>query len=143
MHLTVSPDEGLQVAHADDLDVGDIYIEPPEPAELTDEDSADEDGGGLVDNSSANQLRAAAEISIYQQANTDDDEIISEALEEPKEEPEPVNSVEKIYYSNISWINGDIVCNEKQFFSYTSRLSSSTKANTTKATQGRICNSSG
>ncbi|KAG5882911.1 hypothetical protein JTB14_023373 [Gonioctena quinquepunctata] len=135
--------EGLQVAHADDLDVGDIYIEPPEPAELTDEDSADEDGGGLVDNLSANQLRAAAEISIYQQDNTDDNEIISEALEEPKEEPQPVNSVEKIYYSNISWINGDIVCNEKQFFSYTTRLSSSTEANTTKATQGRICNSSG
>ncbi|KAG5868027.1 hypothetical protein JTB14_026668 [Gonioctena quinquepunctata] len=40
---------GLQVAHADDLDVGDIYIEPTEPAQLTDEDSADEDGGGLVD----------------------------------------------------------------------------------------------
>ncbi|KAG5878171.1 hypothetical protein JTB14_026072 [Gonioctena quinquepunctata] len=66
------------------LDVGDIYIEPPEPAELTDEDSADEDGGGLVDNLSANQFRAAAEISIYQQNNTNDNEIISEALEEPK-----------------------------------------------------------
>ncbi|KAG5882722.1 hypothetical protein JTB14_020566 [Gonioctena quinquepunctata] len=130
--------EGLQVAHADDLDVGDIYIEPAEPAELT-----DEDGGGLVDNLSANQLRAAAGISIYQQDNTDDNEIISEALEKPKEEPQPVNSVEKIYHSNISWINGDIVCNGKQFFSYTTRLSSSTEANTTKATQGKICNSSG
>ncbi|KAG5897417.1 hypothetical protein JTB14_032109 [Gonioctena quinquepunctata] len=94
--------EGLQVAHADDLDVGDIYIEPPEPAELTNEDSADEDGGGLVDNLSANQLRAAAEISIYQQDNTDDNEIISEALEEPKEEPQPVNSVVKFYNCNIS-----------------------------------------
>ncbi|KAG5864564.1 hypothetical protein JTB14_028222 [Gonioctena quinquepunctata] len=109
-------EEGLQVAHADNLDVGDIYIEPPEPAELTDEDSADEDGGGLVDNLSANQLQAAAEISIYQQDNTDDNEIISEALEEPEKEPQPVNSVEKNYYSNISWINGDIVCNEKHFF---------------------------
>ncbi|KAG5872585.1 hypothetical protein JTB14_035565 [Gonioctena quinquepunctata] len=108
-------EEALQVAYADDLDVGDIYIEPPEPAELMDEGSADEDGGGLVDNLSANQLRAAAEISIYQQDNTDDNEIISEALEEPEEEPQPVNSVEKIDYSNISWINGDIVCNEKQF----------------------------
>ncbi|KAG5897078.1 hypothetical protein JTB14_036305 [Gonioctena quinquepunctata] len=48
-----------------------------EPAELTDEDSADEDGGSLVDNLSANQLRTAADISIYQQDNTDDDEIIS------------------------------------------------------------------
>ncbi|KAG5864828.1 hypothetical protein JTB14_033770 [Gonioctena quinquepunctata] len=120
-----------------------ISILNPQPAELTDEDSADEDVGGLVDNLSANQLRAAAEIRIYQQDNIDDNEIIPEALEEPKEEPQPVNSVEKIYYSNISWLNGDIVCNEKQFFSYTTRLSSSTEANTTKATQGRICNSSG
>ncbi|KAG5871428.1 hypothetical protein JTB14_036083 [Gonioctena quinquepunctata] len=141
--ISIWASKGLQVAHADDLDVGDIYIEPPEQAELTDEDSADEDGGGLVDNLSANQLRAAADISIYQQDNTDDNEIISDALEEPKKEPQPVNSVEKIYYSNISWINADIVCNEKQFFSYTTRLSSSTEANTTKATQGRICNSSG
>ncbi|KAG5875733.1 hypothetical protein JTB14_030770 [Gonioctena quinquepunctata] len=86
---------------------------PPEPAKLTDEDSADEDGDGLDDNLSANQLRAVAEISIYQQDNTDDDEIISEALEEPEKGPQPVNSVEKIDYSNISWINGDIVCNEK------------------------------
>ncbi|KAG5869134.1 hypothetical protein JTB14_001907 [Gonioctena quinquepunctata] len=141
--VQLNEDKGLQVAHADDSDVGDIYIEPPESAELTDEDSADEDGGGLVDNLSANQLRAAAKISIHQQDNTDDNEIISEALEEPKEEPQPVNSVEKNYYSNISWINGDVVCNEKHFFSYTTRLSSSTEANTTKATQGRICNSSG
>ncbi|KAG5887388.1 hypothetical protein JTB14_001578 [Gonioctena quinquepunctata] len=80
----LSLEEALQVAYADDLDVGDIYIEPPEPAELTDEDSADEDGGGLVDNLSANQLRAAADISIYQQDNTDNNEIISEALEEPE-----------------------------------------------------------
>ncbi|KAG5865841.1 hypothetical protein JTB14_021951 [Gonioctena quinquepunctata] len=105
-------EEALQVAYADELDVGDIYIEPPEPAELTDEDSADEDGGGLVDNLSANQLRAAADISIYQQDNTDDNGIIPEALEESQEKPQSVNSVEKIDYSNISWINGDIVCNE-------------------------------
>ncbi|KAG5869502.1 hypothetical protein JTB14_005014 [Gonioctena quinquepunctata] len=105
-------EEALQVAYADDSDVGDIYIEPTEPAELTDEVSADKDGGGLVDNLSANQLRAAADISIYQQDDTDDNEIISEALEKPKEEPQAVNSVEKIDYSNISWINGDIACNE-------------------------------
>ncbi|KAG5898007.1 hypothetical protein JTB14_007952 [Gonioctena quinquepunctata] len=81
---------------------GDINIESPEPAELTDEDSADEDGNGLVNNLSANQLRAAADMSIHQQDNTDDDEIISEALEEPTAEPQPVNSVKKIHYSNIS-----------------------------------------
>lgn len=46
----------------DEGDIEDIYIEPPEANILTDEDSADEDDGGLADNLGARQLSAQAEI---------------------------------------------------------------------------------
>lgn len=43
-------------------DVQEIFIEPPDPAVNSDEDSADEDEGGLLDNLSGRQLRAGAEV---------------------------------------------------------------------------------
>lgn len=42
----------------------DVFITPAEPSALTDEDSADEDAGGTVDNLSRRQLLAEAEIRI-------------------------------------------------------------------------------
>ncbi|KAG8285673.1 hypothetical protein J6590_075709 [Homalodisca vitripennis] len=42
--------EELQHDDLEDLVVSDIYMEPPEPNVLSDEDSADEDGGGTIDN---------------------------------------------------------------------------------------------
>lgn len=38
----------------------DVYITPPENADVSDEDSGDEDEPGVIDNLSANQLRAEA-----------------------------------------------------------------------------------
>ncbi|RVE42918.1 hypothetical protein evm_012446 [Chilo suppressalis] len=46
----------------DNGDLQDIFIEPPEVAEYTDEDSADEDSGGLIENLTGRQLLAGAEI---------------------------------------------------------------------------------
>jgi len=40
----------------------DIYIAPPDPGVLTDEDSDDEDNAGCIDNLSRNQLLAEAEL---------------------------------------------------------------------------------
>ncbi|KAG8326422.1 hypothetical protein J6590_042241 [Homalodisca vitripennis] len=54
--------EELQHDDLEDLDVTDIYMEPPEPNVLSDEDSADEDGGGTIDNLTKRQLDANAEI---------------------------------------------------------------------------------
>lgn len=56
--------EALDIAYASDSDteVAEVFIEPPESHELTDEDSADEDEGGLADNLSSRQLTAGAEI---------------------------------------------------------------------------------
>ncbi|KAG5879653.1 hypothetical protein JTB14_014979 [Gonioctena quinquepunctata] len=52
------------IAHASDSDteVAEVSIEPPESHVLTDEDSADEDEGGLAGNLSSRQLTAGAEI---------------------------------------------------------------------------------
>ncbi|GBN01396.1 hypothetical protein AVEN_59382-1 [Araneus ventricosus] len=46
-----------------DSDLKDIYIEPPDAAVLSDEDSAKEDEGGLSDNLSGCQLCVNVEIS--------------------------------------------------------------------------------
>ena len=43
-------------------DIHHIFTEPPEVAVLTDEDLADEDNGGLIDNLSGRQLRARAQV---------------------------------------------------------------------------------
>ncbi|KAF2887376.1 hypothetical protein ILUMI_18797, partial [Ignelater luminosus] len=58
--------QALQMVHSDILDVSKIYIEPPNHGQLTDEDSGEDDEGGLADNLSANQLRAYAEIEIIE-----------------------------------------------------------------------------
>lgn len=51
-----------------------LYIAPPESSVLTDEDSGDEDEGGLVDNLSGKQLLADAEIRYTQ----DEHEMLNE-----------------------------------------------------------------
>ncbi|KAK9747456.1 lactate/malate dehydrogenase, NAD binding domain [Popillia japonica] len=45
-------------------DIDEIFIEPPDTAVLTDEDSGDKDIGGLVDNLSGAQLRVPVEIKL-------------------------------------------------------------------------------
>ena len=61
------------VAMLDDSGKGinQIFIEPPEAAILTDEDSADEDNGGLIDNLSDCQLRAGAQV-VFADRSRDD-----------------------------------------------------------------------
>lgn len=59
--------EALEMAYDESEEMGnvrDIFIEPPESHILTDEDSADEDTGGLIDNLSSRQLSAPAEIVL-------------------------------------------------------------------------------
>ena len=49
----LSLEEVLRILDEDEesqVDVTDVFISPPEGNELTDEDLADEDEGGLVDN---------------------------------------------------------------------------------------------
>jgi len=46
----------------ENIAVDDIFIEPPDAAVNSDQDSADEDEGGLIDNHAGDQLRAGAEV---------------------------------------------------------------------------------
>lgn len=99
-------EEALQMVYEDDLDVQDIFIEPPEANVLTDEDSGDNEEGGLVDNLSGQQLLAGAELKVNQAIN-----------EEPGE-PVQVNEVPytRPGQEKITWIKkGDIIPNKKAF----------------------------
>ena len=51
----------------------DVYIEPNDPGLLTDEDSADEDDSGLVDNLSGRQLTGNAEAVFTDGQRTTED----------------------------------------------------------------------
>ncbi|XP_037503431.1 uncharacterized protein LOC119378336, partial [Rhipicephalus sanguineus] len=57
-------EEITRILEEDDQDVSAIYIEPPEATIYSDEDSADEDSGGLIDNLSSRHLRAGAETVL-------------------------------------------------------------------------------
>lgn len=82
----ISLQEALDIAY-DEGDVTDIYIEPPESNVLTDEDSADEDEGGVADNLSARQLLAPAEVLFgnKNRLGMEDNEVVDhcEAISSP------------------------------------------------------------
>lgn len=62
----------------ENLQVDDIFIEPPDPRVETDEDSGEEDEGGLVDNLTGHQLRAAVEIKLSNNDRITDDSFIQD-----------------------------------------------------------------
>ncbi|KAJ8939688.1 hypothetical protein NQ318_011735 [Aromia moschata] len=67
-------EEAIQMAYDDDIDVHEIYIEPPEANILTDKDSGEEDGGGLLDNLSGRQLLPKAELVLRSAVTVDEAE---------------------------------------------------------------------
>ncbi|XP_023018186.2 piggyBac transposable element-derived protein 3 [Leptinotarsa decemlineata] len=118
-------EEALQMAYSDDLDVRNIFIEPPDVNELTDEDSGEEDKGGLVDNLSRNQLKASAQLEVFQNDSLEDDEPVTldehnegkrENFVEGNNREETVFAqAEKIDYDKIEWIEGDLIMTAKEF----------------------------
>ncbi len=44
--------------------IDEIFIEPRDPNIESDEDSAEEDGGGLIDNLTGQQLRSGVEVKL-------------------------------------------------------------------------------
>ena len=54
----------------------DVFITPP-GGDLTDEDSSDEDGGGMLDNLSSRQLQAEAEVHLKTRQESGDDSVLS------------------------------------------------------------------
>ncbi|XP_064486109.1 piggyBac transposable element-derived protein 3-like [Ornithodoros turicata] len=74
----LSLNDALDLLQNNNEDVQAIYIEPPDANVNSDEDSAEEDEGGLLDNLSGRQLRAGAEVVLSDRSRiggTADDEI--------------------------------------------------------------------
>lgn len=99
----------------------DIYIEPPNPSILTDEDSGDEDDA-VVDNLSRNQLLANAEVHIY--GGNNDDIVTPPEVDDNNEPnnsnniPDSVNSKSQFYFpkqKKSKFIKGDLECNNFPF----------------------------
>lgn len=86
--LTIA--EALEIIEDDDLDLSAIYIEPPQVTENSDEDSGEEDTGGVIDNLTGNQLRSKAEVVLWRENqvvfNQDEDSDVTEEVEEHIEE---------------------------------------------------------
>lgn len=108
-------EEALQMVASDDIDVSDIYIEPPDSSQLTDEDSANEDEGGFADNLSANQLRAPAELKIVTEQI--EDNLLEQESNLNINQGNIVNhkNVAKIDYTDITWVDADLEFLPKPF----------------------------
>nr|CAH7762079.1 unnamed protein product [Callosobruchus chinensis] len=117
--------EALELAKIDEAE--EIFIEPPDSNVLTDEDSAEEDNGGTLDNLSGNQLRSKVEIKLSNSERIPSAERCEESRKsDPVSEGEnrsfqakKVNSVmKKINLSEkIRWIEeADLVDSPKTVF---------------------------
>ncbi|KAL3265494.1 hypothetical protein HHI36_009698 [Cryptolaemus montrouzieri] len=86
-----------KLAYSEDVDS--IFIEPPEADVLTDEDSGDEDTGGMTDNLSGRQLRARAEVKFPNHVSdieeTDDEEIDAEIVAPSVDVPASTRSTKR------------------------------------------------
>lgn len=108
------------MAYLDDANVAEIFIEPPDCGILSDEDSGEEDGGGLVDDLSGSQLRAGAEVVLSDgnrlggYCNALDNEDVAPFSEEAKTYT-PGTVFESPNFQKITWIQGDFLPNQRAF----------------------------
>lgn len=98
--------EALDIAFGDDDDViedpvEEIFIAPPDPAILTDEDSGDEDEGGDFDNLSKRQLLADAELKT----------VSGRVIGSTAAEHESYLKVSE----HRDWVSGDFTHNDRYF----------------------------
>ncbi|KAJ8937699.1 hypothetical protein NQ314_011755 [Rhamnusium bicolor] len=96
--LTLS--EALDMVYADENianQVDEIFIEPPETNVVTDEDSADEDEGGMIHNLTGRQLRAPVEVKLIDNTRLCDNSV------EPSTVPEepPASTAEVIHEEHL------------------------------------------
>ncbi|KAJ8949798.1 hypothetical protein NQ318_000496 [Aromia moschata] len=102
-------EEAIQMAYDDDIDVHEIYIEPPEANILTDEDSGEADGGGLLDNLSGRQLLSKADAVTVDEAEPE------EILVRPANGSDPNDVFLRPGLEKITWIHGDFEERTKSF----------------------------
>jgi hypothetical protein len=105
--------EALEIAYNDDIDTEQIFIEPPDSNILTDEDSAAEDGPGLLDNLSGPQLRAGAEIRTANMHHRDDNS-------EQDSNENGAATIQNFDFSRpgidgTTWMKGDLIPSSRNF----------------------------
>lgn len=99
-------DEAIQMAYDDDIDMHEIYIEPPDANILTDEDSGEEDGGGFLDNLNGRQLLSKAEL-VLRSAVTVDEVEPEEILVRPANGSDPNDVFLRPGLEKVTWIHSD------------------------------------
>lgn len=101
--FSLSVAEILDVLESDEVEyVRDIFIEPPDVAEHTDEDSADEDGGGMMENLNGRQLHAPA---IFSQSLVAEQEFSEDSSDDENITIEPQRKKQKVIYT---WKKDDL-----------------------------------
>ncbi|KAJ8911109.1 hypothetical protein NQ315_003371 [Exocentrus adspersus] len=106
--------EALEIAYDDDIE--EIFIEPPDAGVLTDADSGDEDGGGLIDNLSGAQLRAQAEVRLLNNdriGGCSANDQTQESTPPQGQSSPPLQNMHKL--EDFEWIRGDLEPNNQNF----------------------------
>ena len=80
-------EEALHIIEGEDVDVEDIFIEPPDTALFSDKDSAGEDEGGLTDNLTGWQISAQAELFVSRNASCDHEHLLDDSNNLNNESP--------------------------------------------------------
>lgn len=117
---TITVEEAINLAFGEDNEGNDcvesIFIAPPDPSILTDEDSGDEEDGGIIDNLSRRQLLADAEIRTARGILQEEamDELPEDCVCPLNDRNESPAHVSKISDSR-DWISGDFAYIEKSF----------------------------
>jgi hypothetical protein len=108
--------QAVEMISNEDNDITGIYIEPPEPAVQSDEDSADEDTGGLIDNLTGRQLRSSAEVIFSDGRRLNDDDEADEGYEQQVELPQkPAKKKAKSVPKQTTWKKQDFFVPETLF----------------------------
>lgn len=102
------------MVYEDDIDVREIFIEPPDANVLTDEDSGEEDDGGMIDNLNRQQLSAHVDVRIHSGEENVQFETTASVTQEIVERPGKIE---------ISWVDGDLIPSPREFPKQVDRFS--------------------
>ncbi|KAG5884925.1 hypothetical protein JTB14_001883 [Gonioctena quinquepunctata] len=98
-------EDALNMVYEDDIDVREIFIEPPDSNVLTDEDSGEEDEGGTIDKLNRQQLSAHVEVRIHNGKDNNQIEAAASTTqniaERPGKNPKGQSTFEKEFGINI------------------------------------------
>lgn len=98
-------EEALQMVYEDDLAVDQIFIDPPEPNILTDEESGDEEDDFDINRLPGRQLSARAEIVLHNNQRIGGDIDMDDGA---NKEDESCTTPRIVLDKNFSWISGDL-----------------------------------